>query len=130
YDQCRREPCLGHPCGRVPSLEGDRTWYACGGWMPQRPLVTLLPPVLARRRSDPLGRYPEPTSVLRWLAPPQAGSLETSAESILPFASPEPDPVYRDRSRPARVGHCAGQHRPSTLPQPAPAQILRPALPG
>src|SRR6266496_5150381 len=130
HDQCRRELCLGHPCGQVPSLEGDRILYACGGWMPPPPLVTLLPLVLARRRSDPLGRCPEPMYALRWPAPPQPGSLETSAESIQPFASPEPDPVYCDRSRPTRAGHCAAQHRPSTLPLPAPAQILRPALPG
>jgi hypothetical protein len=50
--------------------------------MPPPPLVTLLPPVLARRRFDPLGRCPEPTYVLRWPAPPQAGSLETSAEYL------------------------------------------------
>src|ERR1700756_2296479 len=130
HDKCRRELRRGHPCGQVPSLEGDRISYAGGGWMPLRPLVTLLPLVLARRRSDPLGRYPEPTYVLRWPAPPQAGSLETSAESIRPFASPEPDPACRDRSRPARAGHCAGLRQPSTLPRPAPAQILRPALPG
>ena len=119
HDQCRRELCLGHPCGQIPSSEGDRTSYACGGWMPPPPLVTLLPLVRARRRSDPLGRCPEPTYALRWPAPPQAGSLETSAESIRPFASREPGPVYRDRSRPARAGHYAAQHRRSTLPRPA-----------
>jgi Tol biopolymer transport system component len=130
HDQCRRELRLGHPCVQVPSLEGDRILYACGGWMPPPPLVTLLPLVLAQKRSAPLGRYPEPTYAFRWLAPPGVGSLGTSAESIRPFASREPDPVYRDRSRPARAGHCAAQHRRSTLPRPAPVQILRPALPG
>ena len=97
-------------------------------WPTPPPLVTLLPRVLACRRSDPLGRCPEPTYALRWPAPPQAGSLETSAESIRPFASREPDPVYRDRSRPARAGHYAAQHRRSILPRPAPVQILRPAM--
>jgi hypothetical protein len=31
HDQSRRELCLGHPCGQVPSLEGDRISCACGG---------------------------------------------------------------------------------------------------
>ena len=69
HDQCRRELLLEHPCGQVLSLEGDRISYACGGWLPPPPLVTPLPRVLARRRSDPLGRCPEPTYVMRWPAP-------------------------------------------------------------
>jgi len=36
--------------------EGDRNLYKCGGLLPQPPLLMLLPPAPAPRRTCPLGR--------------------------------------------------------------------------
>src|SRR4029077_19606005 len=38
HDQCRRELCLGHPCGQAPSLEDDRISYAVFCCKTQKPM--------------------------------------------------------------------------------------------